>query len=656
MATQQVEGYRDFAEVRDEVVAELRELATLNRGLGMEDGATQIEELADRVQAGVFRVLVLGEFKRGKSTLINALLGANLLPANVTPTTALLTLIKYGPDVEITLIPFRGEPQRVSAEELAQTLSLSTDEVENHRRQATYKMVEVRYPSPLCENNVEIVDSPGLNESAVRTEITSGYIRQSDAAIFVLSATNFASLTELEYLNTHILGKGLTHIFFAINQYDRVMDDADDPSREARDLTAMAEQRLGPLTRVRGRDLGRERIFFVSAKPALKARLAGDQAGLERARLPELESALERFLARERGRVALERPLAQAAQAVEDAEEAIAFRRATMETDLATLEQRVREVQPRFDELQDKKRRIMRTIEAAEQLVAKSVELSFRQRVATMEDGMLEAAMALKISPQWNPQRIRKELAEGINSYLERELQNWSEQTGQEIEERLTQLTQDIGPDAASIDAELKRIRIHVSGGILADQDQVEGDSKRVLETILAYGGGMLGDFGVILRGGSGWLQSALRVIALQIAAMVLLAAIGWATSPIVVLGTVAGAVTLGIINRRNTMERGLKEKMAEIARAEMHKLPAKALPNMLQEVHKAFEQFSGSVARGIDVMIANVRDSIDAALADRRAKEGEQAPELERMAAIEVSLHALEDRMSASKARFGDQ
>ena len=65
---------------------------------------------------------------------------------------------------------------------------------------------------------------------------------------------------------------------------------------------------------------------------------------------------------------------------------------------------------------------------------------------------MLEAAMALKISPQWNPQRIRKEMAEGINSYLERELQGWSDQTGKEIEERLNQLTQDIGPDAATID------------------------------------------------------------------------------------------------------------------------------------------------------------------------------------------------------------
>jgi hypothetical protein len=168
--------------------------------------------------------------------LINALLGANLLPANVTPTTALLTLIKYGKEVEIDLIPFHGAPQRVSPDVLAETLSLSNDEEENHRRQATYKMVEVHYPSSLLENNVEIVDSPGLNESAMRTEITSGYIRQSDAAIFVLSATNFASMTELEYLNSHILGKGLTHIFFAINQYDRVIDDADDPVVDTRDM------------------------------------------------------------------------------------------------------------------------------------------------------------------------------------------------------------------------------------------------------------------------------------------------------------------------------------------------------------------------------------------------------------------------------------
>jgi len=654
MTAGQVEGYRDFAEVRDEVVAELRELATLNRGLGMEDGASQIEELADRVQAGVFRVLVLGEFKRGKSTLINALLGANLLPANVTPTTALLTLIKYGPEVRIDLIPFKGEAQQVSAEELANTLSLSNDEEENHRRQQTYKMVEVRYPSPLLENNVEVVDSPGLNESAMRTEITSGYIRQSDAAIFVLSATNFASITELEYLNANILGKGLTHIFFAINQYDRVVDDADDPGRDARDLLAMAEQRLGPLTRINGHDYGRERIFFVSAKPALKARTANDQAGLERSRLPALEGALEHFLARERGRVALERPLAQASQAVQDAEEALAFRRGTMETDLATLEERIRLVQPKFEELQEYKKRIMRTIESSEQLVQKSVELSFRQRIATMEDGMLEAAMGLKIGPQWNPQQIRKELADGINGYLEGELRQWSEQSGKEIEERLTQLTQDIGPDAASIDATLKQIRIEVAGGLLPAGQAMEGDPQRVLETILAYGGGMLGDFGVILRGGSGWLQSALRVVALQIAATVLLAAIGFATSPLFVVGTVASAVTLGVLNRRNTMEKNLKEKMAAAAREELHKLPARALPGMLKEVHTAFEQFGGAVARGIDVMIANVRDSIDAALADRRATEDAQAPELVRLATIELSLHSLVDRMNASKARFG--
>jgi GTPase SAR1 family protein len=653
--TAQVEGYRDFAEVREEVVAELRELAALNRGLGMDDGANQLIELADRVQAGVFRVLVLGEFKRGKSTLINALLGANLLPANVTPTTALLTLIKYGPEIKIDLIPFRGEPREVSPEELAQTLSLSTDEEENRKRQSTYKMVEVRYPSPLCANNVEIVDSPGLNESAVRTEITSSYIRQSDAAIFVLSATNFASLTELEYLNTHILGKGLTHIFFAINQYDRVLDDTDDPSTDVRDLTALAEQRLGPLTRVSGRDYSRERIYFVSAKPALRARLNHDDAALERSRLPQLEHSLEHFLARERGRVALERPLAQAAQAVGDAREALAFRRATMETDLAVLEQRVREVQPRFEELQERKRRIMRTIEAAEQLVQKSVELSFRQRVATMEDGMLEAAMALKISPQWNPQRIRKEMVEGVNNYIERELQGWSDQMGREIEDRLTQLTQDIGTDAASIDATLKIIRIHVAGGVVPEEKDVEGDSKRVIETILAYGGGMLGDFGVVLRGGSGWLQSALRIIAIQLAATVLLAAIGWATSPVFVIGTAAGAVVLGIVNRRNSMEKSLKEKVADTARAELHKLPARALPNMLMEVHKAFEIFGSSVERGIDVMINNVRDSIESALADRRAKEGEQAPELERMAGIEAGLNRLEARMAASKARFGD-
>lgn len=155
MATQQVEGYRDFASVRDEVVTELRELATLNRGLGMEDGAAQLEELADRVQAGVFRVLVLGEFKRGKSTLINRLLGMEALPVGAAPTTAVLTHVRYGAEPAARLILEDGTVRTIAPAKLAEEITLSQrDEAANERRHAGIARAEVLLPAPLCRDGV----------------------------------------------------------------------------------------------------------------------------------------------------------------------------------------------------------------------------------------------------------------------------------------------------------------------------------------------------------------------------------------------------------------------------------------------------------------------------------------------------------------------
>src|SRR5438045_3364939 len=106
-------------------------------------------------------------------------------------------------------------------------------------------------------------------------------------------------------------------------------------------------------------------IHFVSARPALRARQAGDRVALQESGIPALEAALEEFLTRYRGRVLLARPLGQVAGAIEAAGEAVAFRRRALTVDLEILEERVRQVEPHFAELQERKARILATIEAA---------------------------------------------------------------------------------------------------------------------------------------------------------------------------------------------------------------------------------------------------------------------------------------------------
>lgn len=69
--------------------------------LGTERDREQIKALVDRLDAARLRVLVAGEAKRGKSTLINALLGRDVLPSGVTPLTAVATTVRYGDDSRV---------------------------------------------------------------------------------------------------------------------------------------------------------------------------------------------------------------------------------------------------------------------------------------------------------------------------------------------------------------------------------------------------------------------------------------------------------------------------------------------------------------------------------------------------------------------------
>ncbi len=649
--------YEGFDALRGEVVGTLEAIAAVDQTLGLSEAAANLDSLARKVRAGVFRVLVLGEFKRGKSTLVNALLGAPLLPANVTPTTALLTVVRYGEPPAALLHTYDGATRPIPFDDLRSTLVLSTDEEANRRRQAEVQLVEVRYPAPLCRNNVELVDSPGLNEHVTRTELTSNYIRQCDAALFVLSATNFGSLTEGHFLNTHLAGKGLRHIFFAVNQLDRILAGADDPAREVRALRVLAAERLGPLCRVDGEDLSARRIHFLSARPALRARQAGDAAALQESGLPALEAALEEFLTRDRGSVMLARPLGQSAGAIEAAGEAVAFRRRALTVDLEVLEERVRRVEPRFKELQERKARILAAIRTVHAQTATAVELSLRRHVGAMADGLRDAVDGFAIDTTWSLSAMRNALVAATNDYVEAELSRWTDEMGAQVQGDLEHLVERIGDDAVGIDASLRSIRLQVleGGEAILSPDEEASRPKEVVETILALGGQrLLGDIDVLVAGGPGWLHAAMRVVAFNLAAGVLVTALGLAAGPLVAISTTVGAAILALVAQHGAIERSVRERVAEAARPEIARIPERTLPALRAHLTTTFEELSAAIGRGIDVMIDNLRSTIDGALADCRAHEQRVEPELQRLAALDQRLAALRAEVDLLTARLG--
>src|ERR671932_1170358 len=195
----------------------------------------EIADLAsNNLRQGVFRLLVLGDMKRGKSTFLNALIGENLLPSDVNPCTALLTILRYGSEKKVTVYFNDGKsPKQLDFKSFKQNYTI--DPAEAKRLEAEKKpafpdidCAVVEYPLPLLEKGIEIVDSPGLNDTEARNELSLGYIHKCHAILFILRASQPLTLAERRYLDNYIKNRGLT-IFFLINAWDEIRQEMLDP-------------------------------------------------------------------------------------------------------------------------------------------------------------------------------------------------------------------------------------------------------------------------------------------------------------------------------------------------------------------------------------------------------------------------------------------
>ena len=230
----------------------LDELATL----GTDGDREQIAALRDRLDAARLRVLVAGEAKRGKSTLINALLGRAVLPAGVTPLTAVVTTVLYGDDS-------RAQVRFTDGHEEKQPLSALPDLVTergnpgNRRRIAG---VTVYLDAPILAGGVELVDTPGTG-SVYEWDTAAAHaaLDTMDAAVLVLTADPPVSAAERD-LYAKVAGLSVA-TFTVLNKADHL----DGPGlAEAAEFT---QRVLGEAAGRPARDAGR--VYAMSARAAL---------------------------------------------------------------------------------------------------------------------------------------------------------------------------------------------------------------------------------------------------------------------------------------------------------------------------------------------------------------------------------------------------
>ncbi|MCX7823639.1 MAG: dynamin family protein [Syntrophobacterales bacterium] len=247
-----------------------------------------LEEIRSRLKQETFELLVVGQFKRGKSYLINALLGEDLLPTGVVPLTSIVTVITYGDKISASVFFTDGSFKEIAIEDLNKYVT----EIENPKNEKNVREVWITFPSDYLRGGVRLIDTPGVGSFyRHNTDVAYKYLPKSDAAIFVLSVDQPAGEAEIEFLKDV---RGFAHkIFFVLNKIDII------PKTELDMVVSFTKKVLEEAT-------GKEaKIFPISAKWALEARKNGHLHLLNESGIQAFTIALENFLVQEKGLVIL---------------------------------------------------------------------------------------------------------------------------------------------------------------------------------------------------------------------------------------------------------------------------------------------------------------------------------------------------------------
>ncbi len=263
------------------LVATAARLAEIAGMLGLDAlGSTILNDTTRRLEHGVVRVLVLGEIKQGKSSLVNALLGREALPVGVTPTTGATVIVRASETPGMWSVDDAGAREALDAA----TFVVRAKGAPRGQAPAAGNL-ELHVAAEVLPVGLELVDTPGINDIANwRATISRGELPSADVLILVLDATQLLNRTEMAFLRDALaavggLGASGARLVLAVNRIDLV-DDVDRPQlREylTKELHAMV-----------GDAIAAKDIFETNARGALRDPSATSHGIVEVARLRAL--------------------------------------------------------------------------------------------------------------------------------------------------------------------------------------------------------------------------------------------------------------------------------------------------------------------------------------------------------------------------------
>ena len=657
------------AQVRREIADRLSNIATvINKSeleaaeasgkLGLETDSQDISFASENLRQGVFRVLVLGDMKRGKSTFINVLIGEKLLPSDVNPCTALLTILRFGLTKKVTVYFKEGRyPEQLDFETFKQQYIIDSDEAkklesENKSAFPNVSHAVIEYPLPLLENGIEIVDTPGLNDTEARNEISLSYINNCHAILFVFRASQPCTLAERRYLENYIKGRGLT-TFFLINGWDEIREGLIDPE----DVEELAESEeklhrvfrtnIGEYCQIDGQDIYNDRVFKISSLKALRLRLKDQNAALDGTGFPEFMGAINTFLTQERAIAEIRQARTLARLGCVRVREAVERRIPLLEQDVNELKQRITSVEPEFGKLHEIRDRFQEEIKIMRDRKSKSVADSFKAYILnlgnTFDSDFLRYQPEISFFDSLESHKrdsFNTAFKKAFEQYINDKISAWELTAEEEIREAFAQLAK----SAASYSASYTQITDSMTEKLIGQKmytstkiDAEDGSpawAKWAMDFFSLASGNVAG----IVLGGAGFNW--------QIILINWMAVIGISSFLLMFTGIFLGPVGMAMIGL------GVGTFQADQARKELiqatKKEFVKYLPQLAQEqyelihqtVENCFEEYDREVIKRLNNDINSRKAELDNLLAQKECREINNETELKRLKSIDAEVH----------------
>ena len=329
----------DYKEIRSSIINEISLLKKFFSKIAQKNIITELQDIEKKLLENRFHLVVIGQFKRGKSTFINSIIGEKLLPTSVVPLTSIITILRYGEKQRINVILNDDSVIEIKREELTDWVT----EEGNPKNKKNVKEVQIYYPSDYLKDGICLIDTPGVGSIFQNnTEVTYGYLSKIDAAIFLVSADPPISQSELSFLKD--VSSHVEKIFFVLNKID-YLDNKE--LEESLNFTKRAVQdTLG---------LENPTIYPISAKLALKGGMSNDETLIKKSKIKEFNKVLNDFLLKAKGHIVLKKAISDISSIIAKQELAFELESKAISAPLDILEDKIKKFNKKMEDIRQDK-------------------------------------------------------------------------------------------------------------------------------------------------------------------------------------------------------------------------------------------------------------------------------------------------------------